>query len=176
MTEVRKSVAEALGFDLAEAVTAHSAAVEAHHESVGVPAPIAHPLVIEIVRDGGAFTIVDDPLEPLDIAALRQAKTNELFEAERAQILKIASEGRLRLAMIDLVELSKKAGPAPDGSRDAPGVVYRTDEEQAQFEELQALAARVARVRRHTAVLQIDLEDTPDDQVEAWAPYGWPEA
>ena len=70
MREVRKSYADMLGGDLAAAVKEFAAAVEAHRFTVGVPAPTAHPLVEEIVRQhGGSFTIVDDtppekPKEP----------------------------------------------------------------------------------------------------------------
>jgi hypothetical protein len=51
-----------LGFDLSDAVASFQAALSAHVQSEGVPAPVAHPLVEMIVAAGGAFEIVDPPV------------------------------------------------------------------------------------------------------------------
>jgi hypothetical protein len=57
--------AQALGFDIAAAVSNFAAAVDAHRLTVDVPAPTAHRLVEFIVRQqGGQFTIEPPPPPP----------------------------------------------------------------------------------------------------------------
>jgi hypothetical protein len=63
--EVPFAVAQNLGFSLQSAVTAFTQALLDHRLTVGVPAPIAHPLVERIVRShGGQFNIGPQLSEP----------------------------------------------------------------------------------------------------------------
>ncbi|MGO4735987.1 DUF4376 domain-containing protein [Bosea sp. 2KB_26] len=73
--EIHRAVIDALGFDLASAVTAFQDARTAHAQTIGEPAPTAHPLVELITRSGGAFVIIEPPvvappeLPPLSLTA-----------------------------------------------------------------------------------------------------------
>jgi hypothetical protein len=62
MLQITREAADSLGFDLADAVASFAAEVEAHRDTVDVPAPTAHPVVELIVRQhGGEFTILEPP-------------------------------------------------------------------------------------------------------------------
>ena len=62
MLAIHSDLADALGFDLQAAVDLFASALAAHADTVNIPAPTAHPLVEQIVRQhAGHFTIL-----PLD--------------------------------------------------------------------------------------------------------------
>lgn len=63
MFQLARDVYEALTFDLDVELAAFAVAKEEHASTVGVPAPIADPLV-EIIYAAGGYTLVDNPVEP----------------------------------------------------------------------------------------------------------------
>lgn len=64
MIQISKETVELLGFDLRQAVDDFAAARVAHASTVGEPAPRAHPLVEQIVFNGGEFEVVEPQLPP----------------------------------------------------------------------------------------------------------------
>jgi hypothetical protein len=59
MVRIEREALNALGFDLAQAVSEYQAALEAHRFTVGVPRPTSHPVVETVVAKGGAFEVIE---------------------------------------------------------------------------------------------------------------------
>lgn len=159
---VPRSIAAALGFDLAVAVSDFKAALEAHALTTDEPAPTAPPLVEEIVRaHAGDFVIVDDT-PVLDAAQKRNALFVAIATDETGRLDAIMSPARRHLANIDFVAIGRKMD------------TERTSAEVRRMADLQAAFARLADVQRHSALLMIEVEDLPEGQLDGWTPYGWP--
>lgn len=86
MIQISREVYEALTFDLDAEVAAFAAAKVAHAATVGVPAPVAHPLV-EQVHSAGGYVVVDAPAEPetplLAIPSLFARKRRQIHDEAR---------------------------------------------------------------------------------------------
>lgn len=76
MIRIPKMVIEELPFDLDAAVKEHAAAVIAHKDTEGVPAPMAHALVEAIVAAGGDYEIVEPPRIPTPAEAAAKAMSS----------------------------------------------------------------------------------------------------
>lgn len=63
-TIVPRALYDAFEGQLEPRVTAFAAAVEAHRLTVGVPAPVEHPLVEALARSGAAIEIEEPPAPP----------------------------------------------------------------------------------------------------------------
>ena len=92
MIQISREQFEALTFDLDVELAAFAAAKAAHALTVGVPAPVAHPLV-EQVHVAGGYVVVDEPAEPElpllaipSLAAQKRRQIHEYAEAMRAAI------------------------------------------------------------------------------------------
>lgn len=169
---IPKSQAIALGFDLAAAVAAYEAARQAHAHTIDEPAPTAHPLVEQIVREGGGYIIYDDTPTP-SAGELRAKLAVSAQQALFQKIDALASPGRRQLAQLDMMEISQKPVLA-EGAHAQPGVIYRSEAEQARFLEVKALFDRITTLHRHAALLQIEIDDLPDGQLAGWQPHSWP--
>jgi hypothetical protein len=156
---VPKSIADHLGYDLAEAVDSFKEAVAAHALTVNEPAPVAEPLVEEIVRGYGSFEIVDDTPIPTP-AELRYQATQAVLRTAAERIAALASPARRQLAAHDLNAIGAKPN--------------RTAAEEQRLADLMALFASIAEIERHSLLLQIEVEDLADDQVAGWQPHSWP--
>ena len=88
MMQISRETYEALTFDLDVEVAAFNAAKAAHALTVGVPAPVAHPLV-EQVHSAGGYIVVDEPAEPelplLAIPSLIAQKRRQIHDEARRQ-------------------------------------------------------------------------------------------
>lgn len=96
--QIERATVEHLGGvdAIAAAVAEHLAALDAHRFTIGVPAPIAAPIVEDIIRGGGmaAVEIVDTPAAPPPSRAVTALEFRRRFtDAERAAITLAASRG-----------------------------------------------------------------------------------
>lgn len=96
--QIERAVIDQLGGvdAIAAAVAEHLAAIDAHRFTVGVPAPIAAPIVDDILRGGGmaALEIIDTPAAPPPRRAVTALEFRRRFtDAERAAITLAASRG-----------------------------------------------------------------------------------
>lgn len=176
MFVIPQSQLDLIGFDLAAAVEDFTAKLEAHAQTEGEFAPRAHPLVEQVVREGG-LRIEDDraQTEALRVANLRASKSDAIAAQLRDQMNAIASPARRQLAQMDLAEISAKP-TLREGGDAVPGIAYRTGEEQAQANAAEAMFRRINEMHRHALRLHIEMEELPNDQLESWEPHGWPAA
>lgn len=176
MFVIPQSQLDLIGFDVATAVEDFTAALEAHAQTEGEFAPRAHPLVEQIVREGG-LKVEDDraEMEAVRLVNLRAAKSAAIAAELRDRMNAIASPARRQLAQMDLAEISAKP-VLREGGEAVPGLAYRTDDEQAQADAGQAMFRRINELHRHALRLHIEMEDLPNDQLDGWEPHGWPAA
>lgn len=154
---IPKSQADALGLDLTAAVRVYAAALAAHAKTVNKPAPSAHPLVEEIVKaHDGSFEVYDDRTAADHLQEARQA----VGAAAEVLVNGVLSPARQQLASIDLGLLASK----PD----------RSAQEEARLAEIQSQFAAIIAIRRHAAVLAVELDELPENQIATWQPHGWP--
>lgn len=99
---IPRTVFDALGFDLEQAVANFAAELAQHASTVDQPAPASHPLVEQIVRShGGNFSISAAEDDPAQAAMTRLLKA-ELWrrlsddEAEALDAALVAAPARLR--------------------------------------------------------------------------------
>jgi hypothetical protein len=158
--ELRLSEVTALGFDLGLAISEYRVALQDHAKTEDVPAPTAHPLVEQIVKHGeGQVVVVDDTPIPTP-AELRFAAMQAVQASMMERINALASPARRQLAQHDLNVLNVKP--------------VRTAAEDALVAAITDLFATIVAIERHSLLLQIEIEDLPDDQVAGWAQHGWP--
>src|ERR1043165_1998037 len=154
---ISKTEANSLGFDLKAAITAHKIALLAHLKTINKPAPTAHPLVEEILRHHeGRFEIFDDRT-PAD---LRNDLRIAIALGAQDRSAAILSPARQQLAAIDRTMLQGKA--------------ERTPEEDARLAEISEQNASLYEIQRHAALLSVELDELPDQDLPTWQPYGWP--
>lgn len=157
--QILKSELDRLGIGLDAAIFDYRNALAAHAMTVDQPAPVAHPLVEQIVKaHGGAYEVIDDT--PVESPAQARARLAQLiYDEMNEKIGAIASPARRQLAQIDLTNLLAK--------------LERTPAEAARLADVQELFERIGAVARHGVLLQIEVEDLPDHQVKGWLPH-WP--
>jgi hypothetical protein len=144
----------------------------AHHQTLGEPAPIEHPLIEACVRriprgkeaDDWVldYEIVDDPKTVLTLRQQKDALIAEVIKTE-AELMNVSlPPGKRRFHEITAYEISRK--PLEDHD-----VVDR-----------QFLAARNIRldreaaIQRHAAHLMNQIEDLTEETIESWQPAPFP--
>jgi len=154
---IPKSQADALGLDLTAAVRSFGAALAAHARTVNKPAPSAHPIVEEIVRmHAGAFEVFDDRT-PADH---RQEAQSAISATAMSLANEVLSPARQQLAAIDQNMLASKPN--------------RTAQEELRLAEIERQFAALFAIQRRAAVLAVELDELPENQIATWQPHGWP--
>lgn len=154
---IPKSQADALGLDLTAAVRSYGLALTAHSKTVNKPAPVAHPLVEEIVKaHSGTFEVFDDRT-PADH---RQDALRSISLSAQALANEVLSPARQQLAAIDQNMLVTKPN--------------RTAQEELRLAEIERQFATLFAIQRHAAVLAVELDELPENQIATWQPHGWP--
>lgn len=156
------SIARALGFDLEAAVQSFRQQVEDHALTVDVPAPTAHPVVEQIVRFHGGEFVIEDDTPPVLPAEHRAALSAAVSDGLHARLSAICSPARRNLAQLDRAEILAKIDED------------RTPAEVERLAEIALVDLKSRAIQRHAALLQIEIEDLPDDQLDGWEPHGWP--
>jgi hypothetical protein len=112
MVRIEREALNALGFDLAQAVSEYQAALEAHRFTVGVPRPTSHPFVEMVVAKGSAFEIVDPVVEekPEPPSLPEPPLVPQQVSLARARIV-LRQQG-----LFDAIDAGLKALPEPQRS------------------------------------------------------------
>lgn len=154
MIFVSADEAAGIDFDLAAAVQAHTAALEAHKFTVDIPAPVAHPLVEAIVKQGGEFE-VEQP-EPVPEPTIAEYAAEKRWQREIGGIvvngIAVHTDDRSKL-MISGARLAAQNAPeftttwvAADGSvheLDAAAIIAISDAVLAHVSSCFAIYAAV---------------------------------
>jgi hypothetical protein len=168
--QIAKSVIDGLPYSYADTVEKFRQAKLAHRFT-GDVAPSA-PAIIEqavrrVPRDGQAddfvadYAIIDDIPVPT-LAERKQALAAAIRSAEAAALAKIISPARERLQGLDLNAVYAK----PESER--------TDADRALMAKAVAIAARKEVVHRHSAHLEIAVEELTAATIDGWTPAEFP--
>ncbi|SRR5258708_6561572 len=168
--QIAKSVINGLPYDYADAVEQFRQAKLAHRFT-GDIAPSAPALIESAVRrvqtEGQAddfvadYEIIDDIPVPT-LAERKAALAAAIRSAEAAALAKIISPARERLMGLDLNAVYAK----PEAER--------TDADRALLSSAGAIATRKEVIHRHSAKLEIAVEELTDATIDGWTPAEFP--
>jgi hypothetical protein len=153
--------------DFAARVEAFRQAKIAHHKTVGVPAPVEHPLIeaaLRRVARAGAPDdyVVDYAIAEPTLAEQKQALGRQVDIDEAAALDAAMTPGKRRLLGMQATAAAAK--------KEAD----RTAEEAAAIERHEALGAHMSAVALHAAQLQAAIEDLTAATVGAFKPQPFP--
>jgi hypothetical protein len=168
--QIARSVINGLPYHYADAVESFRQA-KLEHRFTGDVAPSA-PAVIEqavrrVPRQGAVddfvadYKIVEDIPVPT-LAERKAALQGAIRSAEAAALAKVISPARERLMGLDLNAIYAK----PEAER--------SDADRALLSRAADIAARKTVIHRHSATLEIAVEELTDATIDGWAPAPFP--
>jgi hypothetical protein len=153
------------GEGFAERVETFRHAKLAHHRTIGVPAPVEHPLVEaslkRLPREGEADDYVADYqiVEP----SLDQQKKDLIAtvgKLQQAALIKEMSPGKRIMLSFQVADMANKENTPAD---------------KIIIAKFQLLLAHGNAVSRHAAKLCAQIEDLTDETIKTWKPEAFPQ-
>lgn len=171
MLEILRSHLNTLSFDFEAAVRDHVKALTEHRGTIGVPAPIAHPIVDAAVArhrvDGtpysyaADYTIIED-IKPPTLAERKDA----LEKGLRAYAVALEEQLMPRRKRELFVLRAQEAYNTPADAR--------IEAHNAAIADHEKHTERMRAIARHLAEQVSEVEDLTDETIKAWKPKDFP--
>jgi len=168
--QIARSVINGLGYDYAGAVEAFRQAKLAHRFTGDIapsaPAIIEHAVTrVPIPGQADDFVTDYDVIEDIPVPTLaerKQALVGAVRAMEAAALARIISPARERLMGLDINAVYVK----PEAER--------SDADRALLCRMSQLAARKEVVYRHSAMLEVAVEELTEATIDGWKPADFP--
>ena len=168
--QIARSVINGLPYDYARAVEGFRQA-KLEHRFTGDIAPSAPAIIEHAVRrvpvagqadDFVADYVVIEDIQPPTLAERKQALISVIRAMETAALARIISPARERLMGLDINAVYVK----PE--------LERTDADRALLGRMSQLAARKEVVYRHSAILEVAVEELTEASIDSFVPEAFP--